>query len=101
MTAAMNGTVILSTADGWVPEFVQHGINGFMVPPVDVTLPVHEQNDLDARHIYDVLQQEILPLYYTQQDKWLSIIKNSMHDILPYFDSNRLAQEYYEKLYNA
>ncbi|MFD2247558.1 alpha-glucan family phosphorylase [Pontibacter ruber] len=101
MTAAMNASVILSTPDGWIPEFVQHGRNGFVVPKVDVTLPVHEQNDLDAKHMYDVLEQEILPLYYTQKSAWLNIIKNSMQGIVPYFDSERLAQEYYEKLYNA
>ncbi len=101
MTAAMNGAVLLSTSDGWIPEFVQHGINGFTVPLVSSELPLHEQNDRDAHNIYDVLHHEILPLYYNQHDKWLSIIKSSMRDILPYFDSNRMAREYYEKLYNA
>ncbi|WP_114778287.1 alpha-glucan family phosphorylase [Botryobacter ruber] len=101
MSAAMNGAVLLSTADGWVPEFVRHGINGFVAPPADPKLPQHEQDDLDAKNVYDILQHEILPLYYTQPDRWRSIIKNSMRDILPFFDSTRLAQEYYEKLYNA
>ncbi|MFD1185303.1 alpha-glucan family phosphorylase [Pontibacter rugosus] len=101
MSAAMNGAVLLSTADGWVPEFIQHGSNGFMVPTVDPTLPWHEQNRVDATNIMDTLQHDILPLYYNQQEKWLSIIKNSMQDIMPYFDSDRMAQEYYEKLYNA
>ncbi len=31
--------------------------------------------------------------------EWLSIIKNSMQDIIPAFDSNRMADEYYKKLY--
>lgn len=100
MSAAMNGTVLLSTADGWVPEFVRHGSNGFMVPPVDPSLPLHEQNRLDSKNILDTLQQEILPLYYEQPKKWLAIIKNSMQEIVPQFDSNRLAREYYKKMYN-
>ncbi|PRY07267.1 starch phosphorylase [Pontibacter ummariensis] len=101
MSAAMNGAVLLSTADGWVPEFIQHGMNGFVVPPVAPTHPLHEQNMTDARNILHTLQHEILPMYYTQRDKWLSVVKNSMRDVLPYFDSNRLAHDYYEKMYNA
>ncbi|QCR25318.1 alpha-glucan family phosphorylase [Pontibacter sp. SGAir0037] len=101
MTAAMNGAVLLSTADGWVPEFIRHGSNGFMVPPVDPTLPLHEQNSLDAKKILDTLEQEILPLYYQEPEQWLTIVKNGMRDILPLFDSDRLAREYYEKLYSS
>lgn len=99
MSAAMNGAVLLSTADGWVPEFVQDGVNGFMLPALAPTLPVQEQNRQDARSILDTLQDTILPMYYGQQEKWVSIMKNSMREILPYFDSDRMAREYYEKLY--
>jgi len=99
MSAAMNGAVVFSTADGWFPEFVQQGVNGFVVPPVDPALSLHEQNKSDANYILDTLQKEILPMYYTNKSKWLSITKNSMRDVLPYFDSTRMAQEYYEKLY--
>ena len=28
------------------------------------------------------------------------MIKNAMRDVLPYFDSNRMAHEYYEKMYD-
>src|ERR1700709_1146588 len=35
MTAAMNGAVNFSTDDGWIPEFVNHGNNGFVVPKAD------------------------------------------------------------------
>ncbi|MBC5774682.1 alpha-glucan family phosphorylase [Pontibacter sp. KCTC 32443] len=99
MSAAMNGAVLLSTADGWVPEFIKHGNNGFMVPPVDAALPLHEQNKHDATNLLDTLEQEILPLYYQQPAKWLTIIKNSMREVIPFFDSDRLARAYYEKMY--
>ena len=35
MTAAMNGAVNFSTDDGWIPEFINHGNNGFVVPKAD------------------------------------------------------------------
>jgi len=38
MTAAMNGAVNFSTDDGWIPEFVNHGNNGFVVPKADYAI---------------------------------------------------------------
>ena len=99
MTAAMNGAVNLSTADGWVPEFAKHGHNAFIIPTSDLSAPEHEVDDTDADHLFDLLWNTILPLYYDRPNEWLSIVKNSMTDILPYFDSRRLAEEYYEKMY--
>ena len=31
----MNGAVNFSTDDGWIPEFINHGNNGFVVPKAD------------------------------------------------------------------
>src|SRR3954467_14981320 len=65
MTAAMNGAVNFSTDDGWIPEFVNHGNNGFVVPKADYeNMPVHEQDDYDLNKLYEILEKEILPLYY-------------------------------------
>jgi len=43
---------------------------------------------------------EVLPLYYDYPHSWLEIIKKGLKDIIPYFDSNRMAIEYYQKLYS-
>jgi glycogen phosphorylase len=101
MSAAMNGTVLLSTADGWIPEFIRPGQNGFVIPPLDSHLPVYDQNQQDARHLMDALEQQILPLYYQQPQQWLQIMKASMREVIPYFNSDRMARQYYEKLYTA
>jgi starch phosphorylase len=101
MTAAMNGAVLLSTADGWIPEFIRPGQNGFVIPALDTNLPVYEQNKQDAQNLVNALEQQILPLYYQQPDKWLQIIKTSMQEVIPYFNSDRMAREYYDKLYKA
>src|ERR671921_921225 len=48
MTAAMNGAVNFSTNDGWIPEFINNGNNGFVVPPKDYAkLSVQEQDSYD------------------------------------------------------
>jgi starch phosphorylase len=99
MTAAMNGTVNVSLPDGWFPEFAKDKINSFVIPSCDTFLSEDIQRDLDANSLYHLLETEILPLYYDYPNHWIEIIKNSMKDIVPQFDSNRMATEYYQKLY--
>lgn len=100
MTAAMNGAVNFSTHDGWICEFVNHGNNGFVVPPVDYAkMNVHEQDEYDLNQLYEILEKEILPIYYDDKDTWRHIVKNGMSDVQVQFDSNRMAEEYYELMY--
>jgi starch phosphorylase len=100
MTAAMNGSVNFSTYDGWIPEFARHGVNSFLIPPADQNLPIHQQDQNDVHNLFDILESEILPTYYDKPDKWTEIVRNSMMDVVPYFDAARMAYQYYEKLYN-
>ncbi len=100
MTAAMRGALNLSTADGWVPEFARHGENAFVISPVNAELPTHQQDWLDLNSIYRILEKEVIPMYYEEQGKWLAMMYQSMADILPYFDSDRMADEYYRTMYN-
>ncbi len=100
MTAAMNGSVNFSTNDGWICEFINHGNNGFVVPPVDyANMRVQEQDEYDLNKIYEILEDEILPLYYDNRVTWRQVVKNGMRDVQFQFDSNRMANEYYEILY--
>lgn len=100
MTAAMNGAVNLSTNDGWICEFINNGNNGFVVPPVDyMNMHVEEQDNYDLNKIYEILEKEILPIYYDDRNTWRQIVKNGMRDVQVQFDSNRMANEYYEILY--
>ncbi|HEX3023584.1 MAG TPA: alpha-glucan family phosphorylase, partial [Chitinophagaceae bacterium] len=100
MTAAMNGAVNFSTDDGWIPEFVNHGNNGFVVPKADyANMTVHEQDDYDLNKMYEILEQQIVPLYYDNYDTWRQIMKNGMRDVRFQFDSNRMAAEYYDIMY--
>ncbi len=100
MTAAMNGAINFSTVDGWIPEFAEHGINAFLIPAINAELPNHQQDWLDLNSMYRILEKEIIPMYYNEPAKWTAIVRRSMADILPYFDSDRMADEYYRTLYN-
>jgi len=99
MTAAMNGAINLSVPDGWIPEFARHGENSFVVPAADALAPLHEQDESDGKNLMTMLENEILPLYYGQPDRWQHLVKTSMREILPFFDSDRMAAEYYGKMY--
>lgn len=100
MTAAMNGAVNFSTDDGWIPEFVNHGNNGFVIPKADyANMHVHEQDEYDLNKLYEILEDQVVPLYYDNYDTWRQIMKNGMRDVRFKFDSNRMAEEYYEIMY--
>ena len=100
MTAAMNGAVNFSTDDGWIPEFINHGHNGFVIPKADyANMATHEQDEYDLKKLYEILENEILPLYYTNYSTWRQVMKNGMQDVRFQFDSNRMANEYFELMY--
>jgi len=100
MTASMNGSINLSIADGWFPEFAKDGINGFILPAVDHKLPIEEQDTFDNKNLLDILENIVIPMYYKQPAKWIKIMKKAMTDIYPQFDADRMAQEYVDKMYN-
>ncbi len=99
MTAAMNGSINLSIPDGWVPEFARHGKNSFIIGTADDALTPESKDKIEAQKLLDVLEKEIIPLYYDHPDKWQKLVMSSMKDVLPFFDSGRMADEYYERMY--
>jgi starch phosphorylase len=100
MTAAMNGAVNFSTDDGWIPEFVDHGHNGFVVPKADYAkMNTQDQDQYDLNKMYELLEKEVLPMYYENYETWRQIARNGMRDVRFQFDSGRMAHEYYDLLY--
>ena len=101
MTAAMNGSVNLSTLDGWIPEFAKHAHNCYIVPEADRSQSQEMVDEFDRINLMDVLENEILPTYYDDHEKWVAVVKNGMKDVSPFFDADRMADDYYKKLYGA
>jgi starch phosphorylase len=99
MTAAMNGAINFSINDGWIPEFAQDGHNSFIIPEADVQAAIPQQDAHDHQHMMRLLEEKIVPLYYQQPNQWMHIMKNSMREVTPQFDSDRMAREYYEKMF--
>jgi starch phosphorylase len=99
MKAAMNGVLNLSILDGWWPEACNHGVNGWQFGdgyenPVDKKLDVHDQKAL-----YKVLLEEVIPAYYDDRKKWISMMRASIISTKDQFAVKRMLEEYYEKLY--
>ncbi len=99
MKAAINGVLNCSILDGWWPEAVDHGNNGWQFGDgfVGKTEEEHDQHDGDA--LYKVLLEEVIPTYYNNRIKWLSMMKHSIMDCKDEFAVKRMLGEYYEKLY--
>jgi glycogen phosphorylase len=100
MTAAMNGSVNFSTPDGWIPEFAKDGKNCFIIPAADVDLSLDERDHIENINLLKVLKENILPVYYHSPAEWNAIVKRAFADVSPAFESGRMADEYYTKLFN-
>jgi starch phosphorylase len=101
MTAAMNGSLNLSMPDGWVPEFARDGENCFLIPPANQSLAVDEKDRLENINLMDTLENQVLPMYYLDKLKWMRLVKKAAEDVVPLFDADRLAGEYYELMYTV
>ena len=95
----MNGSVNLSTYDGWVCEFAKGGVNSFIIPPADPSLSEEDRDRHDLMGFYELLKDKILPLYYNDPEGWNQLVLQSMNDVVPFFDADRMADEYYKKMY--
>lgn len=97
MKASINGTLHLSVLDGWWPEGYS-GKNGWAFGGA-------ESDDVtDASALYDVIEKDIVPLYYDMGDKgfsseWINMMKKAMITIAPRFSARRMMKDYLEKFY--
>ena len=104
MKAAINGTVNLSVLDGWWAEGYD-GTNGWGIPPSPEDNGSGERDRQDATTLYEILQDEVVPLYYARDEKlgyspgWVAICKRAMVSSLPRFNSRRVAHDYIRHYY--
>ncbi|WP_231491285.1 alpha-glucan family phosphorylase [Pedobacter sp. Leaf170] len=100
MTAAMNGTINLSIPDGWIPEFAKDGENCFLIQPADHLLSDDQKDEIENSNLLEVLEGKVLPAYYDDSSKWFEIVKKGFEDVIPDFESSRMAKTYYKELYS-
>lgn len=99
MSAAMNGSINLSLPDGWMPEFAIDKENCFIIQPASDILSMEEKDKIESQNLMNTLENIILPLYYNEPNAWLTIQRTAAQNVVPAFESSRMADEYYEKMY--
>lgn len=103
--ALMNGVVNLSVLDGWWYEGYREGA-GWALTDVRTYQDQGQQDKLDAATIYSLLENEIIPLYYSRSaskgysEGWVKTVKNSIAQIAPYYTMKRQLDDYYDRFYN-
>jgi starch phosphorylase len=103
MKAGMNGVINLSILDGWWDEGYD-GDNGWAIKPASPELDPHRRDGEEARTLYEILQDRVIPLYYDRSEGgyspgWIRIAKRSMASLLPRYDASRMLGEYVSKYY--
>lgn len=103
--AALNGALNLSVLDGWWGEGYD-GRNGWAIPPRDTGLDAEFRNQEEARDLLDLLEFEVVPLYYERASQgyskgWVKRSKASMKTITPQFNSQRMVMDYVTKYYQT
>ena len=101
--AEMNGVVNLSVKDGWWLEGYREGA-GWALTEKRTYQNQEYQDQLDAATIYNLLENEIIPLYFNKDKKgiskgWIKVIKNSIAQIAPHYTMKRQLDDYYNKFY--
>jgi len=104
MKAALNGTANLSVLDGWWAEGYD-GTNGWAIPPSPADAGVEERDRQDAATLYEILQDEVLPRYYSRDERqgysrgWVRMCKRAIVTALPNFNSERVVMDYARVFY--
>jgi len=98
-----NGGINLSVLDGWWCEGY-HGDNGFAIGAGEEYSDTTYHDDVESRALYDLLEKEIVPLFYTRSTDglprgWLKLMKRSISSLTPVFNTNRMVEEYVRKCY--
>ena len=103
MKAGINGVINLSVLDGWWDEGYERG-NGWAIRPASPGRPQEERDAEEARAIYELLQDQVVPLYYGRDSHgwsrdWVRMAKRSMSSLMPRFNASRMVSEYAHHYY--
>jgi starch phosphorylase len=103
MKTAPNGGLNLSVLDGWWCESY-NGNNGWAIGADIQEGSVEFQNEVDTGSLYQLLENQIIPLYYAKPDgklplAWLQLMRESIRSVTPAFNTHRMVKEYTERLY--
>ncbi|MGB0766780.1 MAG: alpha-glucan family phosphorylase, partial [Phycisphaeraceae bacterium] len=103
MKAAINGVPNCSILDGWWDEAYN--------PRVGWAIGYREEHDnpdladeIESRMLYDLLEKQVIPMFYDRDaqglpTRWVQMMKHSITELAPFFNTNRMVQQYAEQYY--
>ena len=103
MKAAINGVLNCSVLDGWWDE-AYHSSLGWAIGRGETYTNYDLQDDVESRALYDLLEKQIIPLFYDRNDygvprQWVARMKRCISTLAPLFNANRMVREYTENYY--
>ena len=103
MKAALNGVLNLSVLDGWWAEGYLADA-GWALPLEASYSDSALQDELDAETIYNLLETEIVPMYFEAGDvgyspRWIQLIRNTISKVGRRVTMKRMLDEYREHYY--
>ena len=103
MKVCGNGGLNFSILDGWWVEGYQ-GDNGFAIGSGEEYPDTEIQDLIESRALYDMLEKEIIPLFYRRGTDglprdWLRTMKRTISSLTPAFTTHRMVEEYVKECY--
>lgn len=101
MSANFNGALHMSTDDGWAVEGTFDDYNGFIINPEGTSSIASdaELHQRDYESMMTILEDRVLPMFYEDKEAWADLMQRAIQYASLYFDSDRMAIEYYTILY--
>jgi glycogen phosphorylase len=102
MSANFNGSLHISTFDGWSVEGTYHHHNGWLINK-DCNmeyLPIEERHQRDYDDMMRIIEDEVVPIFHEDKTAWATLMRRAIETSESYFHSDRMAIEYYTRVYS-
>ncbi|MFK7790234.1 MAG: alpha-glucan phosphorylase, partial [Phycisphaeraceae bacterium] len=101
--AAVNGVPNASIPEGWWDEAYNARVGWAIGYREDHDNP-ELADEIESRMLYDLLEKQIVPMFYDRDEhglplRWIKMMKHSIAELAPYFNTNRMVQQYTEQYY--
>ncbi len=103
MKIIANGGLNFSVLDGWWDEGFDSEL-GWKIGSGEEYSDPDYQDEVESRQFYHTLENSIAPLFYERSHDglprgWITMVKNSMKNLGPIFNTHRMVQQYFEEYY--
>ncbi len=103
MKVTANGGINLSILDGWWCEAFD-GTCGWAIGAGEEYDDHSYQDEVESRLLYELMENTVIPLFYEREahnipHEWIQIMRNSIKRVCPFFNTNRMVEEYANQYY--